>query len=70
MILDTGVADAFAAANDLVVLDENFGTEEDAEYYGIAVAKENTELLDKINAAIADMQADGTFDEITAKWFA
>ncbi|MDD5945256.1 MAG: basic amino acid ABC transporter substrate-binding protein [Clostridia bacterium] len=68
MILDTGVAEAFAAANDLVVLDETFGTEEDKEYYGIAVAKENTELLDKINAAIADMKAEGFFDELNTKY--
>ncbi len=68
MVLDTGVADAFAAANDLVVLDENFGTEDDIEYYGIAVAKENTELLDEINAALADMKEEGFFDELNAKY--
>ena len=69
MVLDTGVAEAFAAANDLVVLEETFGTEEDTEYYGIAIAKENTELLDKVNAALADMKEDGFFDELNAKYF-
>lgn len=70
MVLDTGVANAYAAANDLVVLEENFGAAEDAEYYGIAVAKENTELLDQINATLAEMQEDGFIDELTAKYFA
>ena len=68
MVLDTGVADAFAKANNLVVLEEPFGGEEDAEYYGIAVSKDNTELLDKINAALADMTAGGFFDELNEKY--
>ncbi len=68
MVLDTGVADAFAAANDLVVVD-TFGSEEEAENYGIAIAKENTELLDKVNAALAEMKEDGFIDELTAKYF-
>ncbi len=70
MILDTGVANAYAAANDLVVLDENFGSAEDAEYYGIAVSKDNTELLDKINAALKEMEEDGFLAELDAKYFA
>ena len=68
MVLDTGVAEAFAKANNLVVLEEPFGGEEDAEYYGIAVSKDNTELLDKINAALADMTAEGFFDELNEKY--
>lgn len=68
MVLDTGVAEAYAAANGLVVLEEPFGSPDDAEYYGIAVAKENTELLDSINAALADMQEEGFFDELNEKY--
>lgn len=34
------------------------------EYYGIAVAKHNVELLEQINAALAKLQEDGTYDEI------
>jgi ABC-type amino acid transport substrate-binding protein len=34
------------------------------------VRKEDTELLAKINAAIAKVIADGTYDTITAKYFA
>lgn len=70
MVLDTGVANAYATANDLVVLEENFGSAEDAEYYGIAVSKENTELLEKINTALAEMEADGFMAELDAKYFA
>lgn len=51
MVLDTGVADAFAAANDLVVVG-TFGEATDSENYGIAIAKENTELLEKVNGAL------------------
>ncbi len=36
---------------------------------GIAVRKGEVELLNKINAALAAIQADGTYDRITAKYF-
>lgn len=50
-------------AEGLKILDEAF-TEED---YAIAVAKDNTELLDKINDALASMKESGKLDEIVAK---
>lgn len=34
-----------------------------------AVTKGNTELRDKINTGLANIQADGTYDAIYAKWF-
>jgi polar amino acid transport system substrate-binding protein len=37
---------------------------------GAGVRKEDTELLAKINAAIAKVIADGTYDKITANYFA
>ena len=40
-----------------------------AESYGMAVQKDNTELLDKINAGMDNLKANGKFDEIFAKWF-
>lgn len=41
-----------------------------AEAYAIAVQKGNTELLEKINTGMANIQANGKFDEIYDKWFA
>lgn len=38
------------------------------ESYGFAVNKENTELLDKINAGLANVIANGTYDDLLEKW--
>ncbi len=40
----------------------------EAEEYGIAVKKGNTELLNKINTVIDKMLADGTISELGAKY--
>ena len=37
--------------------------------YAFAVQKGNTELLEKINAGLKEVQNDGTFDELLTKWF-
>lgn len=37
--------------------------------YAFAVKKGNKELVDWLNAALAEMKADGTFDQINAKYF-
>lgn len=47
------------------VLEDNFGEDEMA----VAFKKGNTELQERVNAALAEMKADGTFDEIYDKWF-
>jgi len=39
------------------------------QYFGIAVAKGNTELLGKINAGLKTIVADGTYAKIYANWF-
>lgn len=36
---------------------------------GFAVKKGNTELLEKINTGLKNIQADGTYDKIYAQWF-
>ena len=39
------------------------------EEFGVAVRPSDTELLEKINKALADMQADGTAQAIYQRWF-
>lgn len=45
------------------------GTPFTVEYYGMAVRKGNEPLLRDINRALAQIKADGTYDELYAKWF-
>ena len=47
------------------VLEDNFGEDEMA----VAFKKDNTDLQERVDAALADMKEDGTFDEIYDKWF-
>lgn len=61
VIIDDQPAKVFVSQNkDIKLLDEPFTVEE----YAICVAKENTELLDKMNAAIGELKADGTLQKI------
>ena len=48
----------------LAILDTEYAVED----YAICVAKENEELLDKINAALAELEADGTKQLIIDKY--
>ena len=48
----------------LKILDTEYAVED----YAICVAKENTDLLDKINAALAELQADGTAQAIVDEY--
>ncbi len=48
----------------LKILDTEYAVED----YAICVAKENTELLDKINAALAELASDGTQQAIVDKY--
>ena len=38
------------------------------EYYGIAIAEANADIVGPINDAIAALKADGIFDELSKKW--
>jgi len=65
VIIDEQPAIAFVEKNsDLKILDEEFALEE----YAICISKENTELKEKINAALAQLKADGTLDSIIANY--
>lgn len=48
------------------VVTETFPT---GEQYGFAVAKENTDLLEALNAALAASKEDGTYDAAYTTWF-
>jgi polar amino acid transport system substrate-binding protein len=37
--------------------------------YGYGLKQENTALREAMNAALAELRADGTYDKIYAKWF-
>lgn len=68
-VCDSIIASDFVLANEnykgmLRVAGEPFTDEEIA----IAVKKGNTELLDLINQGLEAMMADGSFDELKAKW--
>ena len=65
VVIDNEPAKNFVAANEgLKILDTEYITED----YAIAVAKENTELLEKVNNAMAELKADGTIDKIINKY--
>ena len=65
VIIDNEPAKAFVAANDGLAILETAYAEED---YAIAVAKGNTELLGKINGALAELTADGSIQAIVDKY--
>ena len=48
----------------LSILDTEYAVED----YAICIAKENTELLDKVNAALKELEADGTAKAIVDKY--
>ena len=41
----------------------------EAEQYGIAVNKNNTQLAQDINKALAELKKNGEFDKIYKTWF-
>lgn len=65
VIIDSEPANVFVSHNsDIKILDEAFADEE----YAIAIKKGNTELLNKINGALAELKAEGILDSIRANW--
>lgn len=74
--LETGKVDAVVTgrpaaltyaktSGNVKVLDENL-TQED---YGWGIRKEDTALKDSMNAALAALKDNGTYDELVSKWF-
>ena len=65
VVIDGEPAKVFAAENEgLKILDEPLTEEE----YAIAIAKDNDELLEKVNTALANLKDSGKLDEIIGKY--
>lgn len=65
VIIDNEPAKSYVASNSgLTILDGAYTSED----YAICIAKENTELLDKINKALEELIADGTVKSIVDKY--
>ena len=65
VVIDNAPAKEFVAANaGLKILDTAYAQED----YAIGVAKGNTELLNAINGALEELQADGTLQSIVDKY--
>ncbi len=65
VVIDSAPANVFVEQNEgLKVCSEAMSQEE----YAIAVAKGNTEMLDKINGALKELKEDGTIDAIMNKY--
>ncbi|NLY38192.1 MAG: basic amino acid ABC transporter substrate-binding protein [Firmicutes bacterium] len=66
IVIDIPVAERYSRNDDsLKIVSGNF----EEEHYGIAVAKENEELLEQINDALRELKEDGTYDRLIEKWF-
>lgn len=67
VIIDNEPAKEFVAATEgLKILDGEYTNED----YAICVAKENTDLLNKINTALAELEAEGKIKAIIDKYIA
>lgn len=65
VIIDNEPAKAYVASNEgLVILDSKYAEED----YAIAIALDNTELLDKVNGALKELIEDGTVAAIVSKY--
>lgn len=70
---DAAIIDNFVAYEAVKKNPDSYRIVEDPEfepeYYGIAVHKDNPELLKAINKALEEIKKDGTYDKIYEKWF-
>ena len=65
VVIDNEPAKAFVEQNEgLKILDTEFVVED----YAIAIAKDNEELLEKVNASLAKLKEDGTLQQIIDKY--
>ena len=65
VVIDDQPAQHFVDANEgLTILETPYAIED----YAMAINKENTELLEAVNNALAELEADGTLDEIINRY--
>ena len=65
VIIDNEPAKSYVAANEgLKILETEYAVED----YAICFAKENTELKEKVNAALKELIADGSVQKIIDKY--
>ena len=65
VVIDEQPAIQFAKKNpELMLVRPQF----DDEFYGVAVKKGNAELLAKVNEALAEIAADGRYDQFVDRW--
>lgn len=65
VVIDNEPAKSFVKANEgLKILDTEYANED----YAIAIAKDNTELLEKVDKALGELIADGTVKNIVDKY--
>ena len=65
VVIDSEPAKKFVDKNDdLKLIDNVFDKEE----YAICISKDNKDLTEKINGALAELKEDGTLDQITANY--
>ena len=71
VIMDIPVNNKYVAAHpeETKIAAEFVVPEGEEEQFAIAVAKDNTELLEKLNAGLANVKENGTFDELMDKYF-
>jgi len=68
VIVDKPVGNAYLNSHSDIAkfVGESFGEHEE---FAFAVQKGNTELLDKLNAGLAELKENGKYDELVDKWF-
>lgn len=60
-----GFYENYKSHNIKIIMDESFKEDN----YGIAIRKDHTELKEKLNAALAEMKSDGSYQKLLHKWY-
>lgn len=69
VILDLPVAQYYASKHPEEKIQVIAHKSTEKEYFGMAIAKDNKQLQEDVNKAIAELKASGEFNKIYQKWF-